>query len=46
MQVMQNRFQELLNQARAENDMKIQECEELRLHVSKCVAFACRCNCM
>ena len=30
---MQKRFQELLNQARMETDVKIQECEELRMHV-------------
>ena len=33
MLTMQKRFQELLNQARMETDMKIQECEELRMHV-------------
>ena len=32
--MMQKRFQDLLNQARMEGDMKIQECEELRMHVS------------
>jgi len=33
MLTMQKRFQELLNQARMETDVKIQECEELRMHV-------------
>ena len=33
MEAMQKRFQELLNQARIETDIKIQECEELRMHV-------------
>ena len=34
MQAKEKRYQELLNQARIETDMKIQECEELRMHVS------------
>ncbi|XP_065071906.1 centrosomal protein of 83 kDa-like [Rhopilema esculentum] len=31
--LMQQRFQELINQARLESDQKIQECEELKIHV-------------
>ena len=34
-QLMQERFQDLLNQAKTDRDAKIQECEELRMQVNR-----------